>query len=190
MQAVVTAERAGTLNGLPLTELHRLSETLREAPERGLLGFQTRTRWLGGLRSRSTLETLGVGGQRLERRHTIDADEPSQILGGDTAPNPQQLLLSCVGACLAAVYAVQASQLGIELRSLEVELVGTLDLRGVLGLAEVPPGFPELDVRVFVDAAASPEQIRVLHERALALSPNMYHLTSAIPARTRLVIEG
>jgi uncharacterized OsmC-like protein len=190
MQAVVTSERADTLNGLPLAELHRIPVALHEAPEQGLLGYQTRTRWLGGQRSRSTVEALEVGGQRLERRYVIDADEPPLILGGDTAPTPQQLLLACIGSCLTAVYAVQATLVGIELRSLEVELRGTLDVRGLLGLAEVPPGFREVDVRVFVDAAASPEQIRVLHARALALTPNIYHLMSAIPARTQLVIEG
>jgi uncharacterized OsmC-like protein len=176
-------------NGLPLIEFGQIPDALREAPEQGLLGFSTRTTWLGGLRSRSTIDGFEAGGQRIERRHVVDADEPLQVLGGDTAPNPQELFFSSIGACLTAVYAVHATMLGIELRSLKVELRGTLDMRGLLGLADVPMGFPEVDCRVYVDASATPEQIQELHARVLRASPNYYHLTTAIPARTQLVIE-
>jgi uncharacterized OsmC-like protein len=178
------------LNGLPLEQLQQIPGALREAPEQALLGFQTRTTWLGGLRSRSAVDGYVAGGQRIERRHAIEADEPVEVLGGDTAPNPQELLFSAIGACLTAVYAVNASLLGIELRSLEVELRGTLDMRGMLRLADVPMGFPEVSCRVFVDADAAPERIRELHDQVLATSPNFYHLTTAIPARTQLVIQG
>lgn len=131
-----------------------------------------------------------AGGQRIERQHVVEADEPDQILGGDTAPNPQELFFSEIGSCLTAVYAVHASLLGIELRSLDVALRGTLDMRGVLCVADVPTGFPEVSCRVFVDADASPERIQALHARVLKASPNVYHLTSAVPARTQLVIQS
>src|SRR5688572_7367439 len=68
MQAVVTAGPE-TLERLPRAELERLAELLNDAPERALLTFATRTRWLGGLASRSTIDGLEAGGQRVERRH-------------------------------------------------------------------------------------------------------------------------
>jgi len=188
MQAVVTAGPE-ILNHLPRAELQRLADSACDAPERALLTFATRTRWLGGLASRSCIDGLEAGGQRVDRRHAIDADEPKVLLGGDAAASPAELFFSAIGACLTAVYAVHATLSGIELRSLEVELRGTLDLRGVLGLAEIAPGFPELELRVFIDADTSPEQIRVLHARVLATAPNLYHLTAAIPARAQLVLS-
>jgi uncharacterized OsmC-like protein len=178
------------LNGLPIEQLQQIPAALREAPEQALLGFETKTTWLGGLRSRSAVDGYVAGGQRIARHHVIEADEPAEVLGGDSAPNPQELLLSAIGSCLTAVYAVNASLLGIELRSLDVELRGTLDMRGMLCLADVPMGFPEVSCRVFVDADATPERIRALHDKVLATSPNYYHLTTAIPARTQLVIQG
>jgi len=177
------------LNGLPLDPLLEIPAALREAPETGLLTFETNTAWLGGFRSRTQVEGYEAGGQRIERRHQIDADEPLEVLGSDTAPNPQELLFSAIGSCLTAVYAGQASLLGITLRSVRVSLRGTLDMRGVLLVAEVPPGYPEVQCRVFVDADATPEQIQELHARALAASPNLYHLTQAIPTRTQLVLD-
>lgn len=190
MAEVMTEERAASLNGLPVAALERIRGSVRDAPEQGLLAFETTSRWLGGLRSRTTVNGFEAGGQRLESRHIIDADEPRELLGSDTAPNPHELFLAGIGSCLAAVYAVQATELGIELRSLEIAVRGTLDVRGVLCLADVPPGSPELDIRVFVDALASPEQIRTLHRRVLATSPSFYHLTTAIQARTQLVLVG
>jgi uncharacterized OsmC-like protein len=178
------------LNGLPIDALRAIPAGLREAPETGLLTFETRTTWLGGLRSRTVVDGYEAGGQRIARRHVIDADEPVEVLGTDTAPNPQELLFSAMGSCLSAVYAVHASLLGITLRSVRVELRGTLDMRGVVLIADVAPGCPEVQCRVFVDADATPGQLQALHAKALAASPNIYHLTTAIAVRTQLVLEG
>ncbi len=185
-----TAHTPTTLNGLPIAELGAIPAALADAPEQGILSFETRTTWLGGARSRSEVEACEVAGERILRRHSIEADEPVQIFGTDTAPNPQELFLSAIGACLTAMYAVHATIMGIELRSLEVELRGTLDIRGSLDLAPVPQGFPEVSCRVHVQADADPKQLQALHEQVLKTSPNYYHLTSAIPAGVQLVIRG
>src|SRR3954471_17662411 len=108
----MTSNLSETFNGLPLSELQQIPEQLREAPEQGLLGFEARTTWLGGLKSRSVIEAFEAGGQRIERRHVIDADEPVQVLGGDTAPNPQELLFSAIGSCPTAGLPVYATPPG------------------------------------------------------------------------------
>lgn len=189
MQAAQATE-SRILNGLPLDHLLEVPPSLRDAPETGLLTFETRTTWIEGFRSQTLVEGYEAGGQRIQRRHVIDADEPAEVFGTDTAPNPQELLFAALGSCLSAVYAGQATLLGITLRSVRVELRGTLDMRGVLLVADVPPGYPEVQCRVFVDADATPEQVRELHGRALKASPNLYHLVSAIPVQTQLVLEG
>ncbi|HYO94954.1 MAG TPA: OsmC family protein [Polyangiaceae bacterium] len=188
MNAPAQKQSLDTLNGLPLAELAQVPAALSEAPERGLLTFETRTTWRGGLRSRSEVEAYEAGGERIVRHHRVEADEPEQIFGTDTAPNPQELFFSAIGSCISAMYVVHATLMGIELRSLQIALRGTLDMRGTLGLADVPPGFPEVSCRVHVSADATPERIQTLHAAVLALSPNYYHLTRAIPARTQLVI--
>lgn len=177
------------LNGLPLDALLAIPEALRDAPETALLTFETTTSWLGAFRSRTVVEAYEAAGQPRSRRHVIDADEPADILGSDAAPNPQELLFSAIGSCLTAAYAAHASLLGVTLRSVRVTLRGTLDLRGVLLAADVPPGFPEVECRVFIDADATPEEIQALHARVSRASPNVYHLAMAIPARTQLVLE-
>lgn len=186
----ITQQKPTMLNGISLADLEQVPATLAEAPEQGILSFETKTRWMGGVRSRSEVTGFEAGGERFERHHVIESDEPPEIFGSDTAPNPQELLLAGIGACMTATYAMQATLAGIELRSVEVELRGTLDMRGPLELADVPRGYPEVSFRVHVDADATPEQVQALHQQCLRASPNFYHLTEAIPARTQLVIVG
>lgn len=177
------------LNGIDVGAFSKVPETFTEAPELAVTRIETRTSWLGGVRSRSEVRALEMGGLRIERSFAIESDEPPQLMGTDTAPNPQELFLSAIGACLTAMYALQATAMGIELRSLAVDLEGTIDLRGPLRLADVPNGFPEVSCRVHVAAEAAPDAIQALHEATLATSPNFYHLTHAIPARAQLVIR-
>lgn len=189
MTTAVATTMQTSLNGLSVADLENAVRLVSEAPEMGVLTFETRTRWLGGMRSRSEVNGFVMGGQRIERRHVIESDEPLQILGHDEAANPQELFLSAVGACVSAIWAVQATKLGVVLRSLEVEMRGTLDMRGSLELADVPRGFPEVQCFVHVDADATPETLQEIHEAVQRTSPNFYHLTTAIPARAQLVLQ-
>jgi uncharacterized OsmC-like protein len=45
-----------------------------------------------------------MGGERIERSHKIVADEPYELLGRDSAPNPQELLMSAFNACMMVGY--------------------------------------------------------------------------------------
>ncbi|MGC7358423.1 OsmC family protein, partial [Mycobacteroides abscessus subsp. massiliense] len=64
----------------------------------------------------------------------MEADEPPELLGGNTAPNPQELLMAALNACMSVGYAAVAATMGVTVRSLEIETTGELDLRGFLGL--------------------------------------------------------
>jgi uncharacterized OsmC-like protein len=55
----------------------------------------------------------------------IVVDEPVEHGGTDTGPQPTDLLLASVGSCMALSIAFVARKRGIELRGLEVEVVGT-----------------------------------------------------------------
>src|SRR5512136_2351234 len=72
------------------------------------------------------------------RGFTVPIDEPRELGGNDTAPNPVELLLAALGGCQEIVYRAFAAVLGIEIDRIEVHAKGILDLHGFLGLAEVP----------------------------------------------------
>jgi uncharacterized OsmC-like protein len=178
------------LNGLPIAELTETVEVLGQSPEQAIATFETRTSWLGSMRSRTTVDGCVIGGQRIERSHVIEADEPPQIFGSDEFANPQEIFLSAIGSCVSAAWVIQATAAGIPLKSLEVHMRGTLDMRGTLELADVPKGFPEVSCIVHVDADATPAQLQEIHDKVQRTSPNFYNLTTAIPARAQLVVKA
>ena len=75
---------------------------------------------------------LVLGDTALARGFVIDADEPAELLGTDTAANPQELILAALNACMTATYAANAAAMNIELQSLTIRTKGSLDLRGFL----------------------------------------------------------
>jgi uncharacterized OsmC-like protein len=96
------------------------------------------------------------------RGFTVPIDEPRELGGNDTAPNPVELLLAALGGCQEIVYRAFAAVLGIEIHSIEVHAKGYIDLHGFLGLAEVPAGFTNISFTTRIVSPASPESISQL----------------------------
>lgn len=175
------------LNGIDLSALGDFVEQVKLDPAKGRAGFRVMTRWSGQTRSETTIDSYELGGERIDRRFKIVADEPAELLGTDTAPNPQELLMSALNACMAVGYVAQASVHGIELEKLEIETTGHLDLRGFLGIDEtIPPGYRQLDYTVRIAGNGTPEQFREIHEAVKKVSPNFFNLAQPICMNGRL----
>lgn len=96
------------------------------------------------------------------RGFAVHIDEPRELGGNDSAPNPVELLLAALGGCQEIVYRAFAAVLGIEIDSIEVHAKGYLDLHGFLGLADVQAGFTNISFTTRIVSSASPESIRQL----------------------------
>lgn len=95
--------------------------------------------------------------------HVID--EPPSLLGEDTAPNPSEAVLACLGSCLSVGIHANATMRGIVLTKLELELEGDINITGVWGigdLAEKRLGFTDIRVRVGLEGNASREELDAL----------------------------
>ena len=169
------------VNGLDLAALGEMVEAIEKDAGKAKAGFRVTTRWTGQTRSESVVDGFDLGGERITRLHKIIADEPCELLGRDTAPNPQELLMAAFNACIMVGYVAGASLKGITLESVEIETQGELDLRGFLGLSEeVVPGYESIDYEVRIKGDGSPEEFEAIHQTVMATSPNYFNLSRPI----------
>src|SRR6476469_2317117 len=117
------------VNGLDLEALGETVEAIQQDAARAIVGFDVITRWTGQTRSETTVDGFTLGGERIARSHKIVADEPNELLVGDSAPNPQERLMAAFNACIMVGYVAGASVRGVTLDSLEIRTRGELDLR-------------------------------------------------------------
>lgn len=184
------ATQGRQVNGLDVNALAEVIREIERDPAKAQVEFRVRSQWKGQTRSRTAVESYTVGGQVVHRHFTIDADEPFELLGRNTAPNPQELLMAALNACLTVGYVAGAARRGITLERLEIETAGALDLRGFLGLdPTVLPGYHTLRYTVRLKGDGTAEEFREIHEAVARTSPNHFNLTRPVRVDAHLVVE-
>lgn len=124
------------------------------------------------------------------RGFTVPIDEPRELGGNDTAPNPVELLLAALGGCQEIVYRAFAAVMGIEIERIEVHAKGHLDLHGFLGLSEsVPPGFNAISFTTRIVSSASPESIKQLAALVEKHCPVQDTLVRSIPVSGKVELQ-
>ena len=173
----MTATVNTKLNDVDLDAVAGLAGKIQQQPEVAATKWNASVNWKGGFRSEAKIREFGP----------LASDEPVQLGGTDTGPNPVEQVLAALGNCLAVGYAANASAAGIELRNLDIELEGDLDLHTFLGLApQGNAGYDNISVRVHIDSDASAEQIEALHRQVVGTSPVGHTLSRAVPVRIDL----
>ncbi|MHC5109282.1 MAG: OsmC family protein [Planctomycetota bacterium] len=177
-------------NGIDTDALQQVMEDVKRDPATGIAGFEVKTGWKGGTRSETRVERWSLGGRALAKNFTIAIDEPHELLGENTAPNPQEYLFAAINACMMATYVAAASMQGIELEHLEIETRGELDLRGFLGLDNtVSAGYDAIDYTVRVKGNGTPKQFAAIHEWVKKTSPNYFNMANAIGMNADIIVE-
>lgn len=159
------------LNGVDLETMQILMRSLERNPDHAQMSWRASVGWTGGLSSQA----------RVRKFDPIGSDEPEAIGGTDRAPNPVEQLLAALGNCYAVGYAVNASLAGIEIRSLDIDLEGDLDLDVFMGLRGGQAGFTAIRVDVRLDADADEEALRRLHDSVIEGSPVAHTLSAPVP---------
>jgi uncharacterized OsmC-like protein len=188
--AATTMKSAGTkVNGLDVDALMEVVQAVQNDPAKGMVGFHVTSAWKGQTRSEATVESYILGGERITRRHTMAIDEPIELLGTDTAPNPQEMLMAALNACVMVGYVAGAALRGITLETLELETSGELDLRGFLGIDErVKPGYDSVQYTVRIKGNGTPEQFQEIHETVMKTSPNYFNISQPVTIDARMEV--
>ena len=119
--------------------------------------------------------------------HVID--EPPQLLGDDTAPNPSEAALAALGTCICVGIHANAVHQAITLNSLELELEADINITSVWGVGDVSDklvGFSAVRIKAHIDADAEREKLDELLKHVLKWSPVTGTYVNPVPVTAQL----
>jgi uncharacterized OsmC-like protein len=152
-------------NGVNVQALLDAREVLRGAPQAAKFTWRASCRWRNGTHSETKIQ--GFHGLGEEQKHktefSFEADHPEIFASEDLGVTPVEYVLVGLASCLTAGVAAVAQNRGIQLRSVEAKLEGSMDIRGILGIdSDVRNGYDDIKVTFKIDADASRKDIEAL----------------------------
>lgn len=154
-------------------------ETVRDALNKTIAGIQRNPKLSNVVfRAETEWQTDTLCRARIRGFPAFHIDEPPELGGQDSAPNPVELLLAALGTCQEIMYSAYASVMGIQLDGVRVTARGYLDLKGLFGLDEsVPAGYKRIVFETDIDSPADDEQLRRLVDTVESHCPVLDTLT-------------
>ena len=152
-------------NGVNVGALLAAREALKSAPEAAKFTWRASCKWQNGTHSQTKVE--GFHGLGEEQKHktefSFEADHPEVFASEDLGATPVEMVLVGLASCLTAGVAAVAQNRGIQLRSVEAKLEGSMDIQGILGIdSDVRNGYDDIKVTFKIDADASKKEIEAL----------------------------
>ena len=161
------------LNNINVAGLSEYTNEVKESTVEGSASYGIELEWVSGTKMNVKTKNMTLGNHKLIRDFNFTVDEPNQLLGVNSAPNPAEYLLGGMAACMAVTFMAGATAMNIEIDMLKLEIDGDLDLQGFLGINEdTNPGFPELKFIFNVKGNGTTAQYNKLIERVQKHSPN------------------
>src|SRR5918993_5554950 len=152
-------------NGVNVDALLAAREALRSAPEAAKFTWRATCKWKNGTHTNTTVQ--GFHGLGEEQKHktefSFEADHPEIFASEDLGATPVEYVLVGLTSCLTAGVAAVAQNRGIQLRSVEAKVEGTMDIQGILGIdSDVRNGYDDIKVMFNIDADASKKEIEAI----------------------------
>ena len=116
------------------------------------------------------------------RHFKLTIDEPEGLGGTDHAANPVEFLLHALAGCVTTTTVLHAAARGIHIHKLSTELVGNIDVQGLLALDDsVPVGYESISIKMDIEADCSDEEIDELIAFAKQHSPVCSTVCKPVP---------
>jgi uncharacterized OsmC-like protein len=178
MTATVTKTLKQTLPGIDAQGLQGLAAKGKSDPG-AVRTLKCRTVLEGQFRNLNYIRNLPA--------HVVD--EPPGLLGKDTAPNPSEAVLAALGSCIAVGIQANATDQGIALYGVELELEADINITGVWGVGDLSDkhvGFSEIRINVHLDADADRQTLEALVAHADKWSPVANTMRQPVPTLVSL----
>jgi uncharacterized OsmC-like protein len=159
------ANNTSVKNGVNVDALLAAREALKGAPQAAKFTWRASCKWQNGTHSLSKVQ--GFHGLGQEQQHktefSFSADHPEIFASEDQGATPVEYVLVGLASCLTAGVAAVAQNRGIQLRSVEANLEGSMDIQGILGIdSDVRNGYDDIKVTFKIDADAPKKDIEAL----------------------------
>jgi uncharacterized OsmC-like protein len=186
-----TKETTNQTNGLDMGTLVGTVEAIKQNPSLGEFEFRSTNQWINGGENRSRIkEFYGAGSEDESRTETFEFTngEPPVLLGANEGANPVEFLLHALAGCVTTTTVLHAAARGIQIESLSTELVGTIDVQGLLALDNsVPVGYERIRIRMDIKADCSDDDLDELLAFAKNHSPVCNTICRPVPVTVERV---
>lgn len=171
----MTTPKSQTRNGLNMQQMVQTVDAIKSDPTLARFEFRARNQWISGGENRSTIMGFyGAGVEDASRSTPFEFTngEPPVLLGGNEGANPVEFLLHALAGCVTTTTVLHAAARGIQINKLSTELVGTIDVQGLLALdAAVPIGYERIRIKMNIEADCSDDELEDLLQFAKEHSP-------------------
>ena len=178
-------------NGLDMEALVGTVEAVKQQPSLGHFEFRANNRWINGGENRSRIkEFYGAGCEDKSRTEAFEFTngEPPVLLGANEGANPVEFLLHALAGCVTTTTVLHAAARGIQIESLSTELVGTIDVQGLLALDDsVAVGYEKIQINMDIKAKCSDEELDELLAFAKDHSPVCNTICRPVPVTVERV---
>ena len=184
-------ETTNTTNGLDMDALVGTVEAVKNDPSLGAFEFRATNQWINGGENRSRIkEFYGAGSEDESRTDAFEFTngEPPVLLGANEGANPVEFLLHALAGCVTTTTVLHAAARGIQIERLSTELVGTIDVQGLLALDDtVPVGYEQIQIKMDIKADCSDEELDDLLTFAKDHSPVCNTICRPVPVKVQRV---
>ena len=117
------------------------------------------------------------------RQFSIAVDEPENFGGKDSAPTPVEYILAGYAGCLNVVVNLIAKEMGITIKSLEINITGDINPEKLLGISDKErAGFKSLNIQMNIKSDASKDMLQKLLTQVKERCPVNDNLSNTTPA--------
>jgi len=186
-----TIEKTNRSNGLDMEALVGTVEAVKNDPSLGAFEFRASNQWINGGENRSRIkEFYGAGSEDESRTDAFEFTngEPPVLLGANEGANPVEFVLHALAGCVTTTTVLHAAARGIQIERLSTELIGTIDVQGLLALDDtVPVGYEQIQIIMDIKADCSDEELDDLLTFAKGHSPVCNTICRPVPVTVKRV---
>ncbi|MEL6343748.1 MAG: OsmC family protein [Myxococcota bacterium] len=121
------------------------------------------------------------------RNFELTVDEPPALGGDDQGANPVEYVLAGLVGCLNVMYHLIAREMDIEIKRLEINAEGPINLDKLFGKStDDRPGYKSIQLTLNIETNASADQIEALRTAVETRCPVSDNLLNLTPVETRI----